>query len=103
MGFVVTVGVLSVAAQDATPGGEQEEACATDMATAASGATAEATTATPAAEGCVAIESYDIYFDPNLVTIRDHVPRHEKEETFIRAPSTRSISQRRGEIVASWL
>lgn len=58
-------------AQEATPTGEERDWCAevTAAATPAAGAAA-----TPTAGNCVAIESYDIYFAPNLVTIPADTP-----------------------------
>lgn len=56
----------TAAAQEATPAEDERDWCAEvqDAATPTAGAEA-----TPTPSNCVAIESYDIYFEPNLVTI----------------------------------
>jgi uncharacterized cupredoxin-like copper-binding protein len=61
------IGASSGVAQEGTPSSEAAAACPA----ATPGAGAEAT---PAAEQCVTIESYDIYFEPNLVTIPANTP-----------------------------
>ena len=79
LAFSVVIGTPRVMAQEGTPANGQADDCVEAMAAESPAATAEATTAampeaTPVADRCVAIESYDIYFEPNLVTIPANTP-----------------------------